>query len=162
MWSLQQLSRCNSWPGLEQLTRRQHHEAFHLELQRNNSSDYCRKDFLLFENWHEILIVGGSCGSRPSGGINSWSLIRFWSRDAGWQEQSSERTLLPVGLKRWFLFSPVDQPDCSSDPELTSIVRCFCSELSTADWSWRGNELFECNVTLTVGVRRYMLTLAHS
>ena len=41
---------------------------------------------------------------------------------------------------------PVDQPDCSSDPERTSR---FCS----ADWSWRGNGLYFMNVMLQRGDR---------
>ena len=32
------------------------------------------------------------CWSRPSGGINTWSLIRFWSGAAHRQEESSEKT----------------------------------------------------------------------
>ena len=38
----------------------------------------------------------------------------------------------------WFIFTPVDQPDCSSDPELRSR---FCS----ADWSYNIKQ-FESNV----------------
>ena len=45
-------------------------------------------------------------------------------------------------LKRWFLFTPVYQPDCSSDPEVTSIVGCFCCAMLTFDGSWRGNVLY--------------------
>ena len=41
-----------------------------------------------------------------------------------------------------FIFTPVYQPDCSSDPQ-----RCLCSVMSTADWSRRGNVLYDCNVT---------------
>ena len=52
-----------------------------------------------------------------------------------------------------FLLTPADQPDCSSYLEVTSIIGCFCSVLSTADWSWRGNVLYFMNVTLQRGER---------
>ena len=41
------------------------------------------------------------------------------------------------------ILTPVDQPDCSTDPDLTSTVGWFCSVLLTADWSWRGNGLMD-------------------
>ena len=47
-----------------------------------------------------------------------------------------------------FILTPVDQPDCSSDPELTSGFDIFCSVMLTADWSWRGNGHYFMNVML--------------
>ena len=65
---------------------------------------------------------------------NSWSLLRFCSDPTG------------AELRDDFIFTPVDQPDCSSDPDRTSR---FCS----ADWSWRGTGLYFMNVTLQRGDR---------
>ena len=70
-------------------------------------------------NWKSALEERVRCRSRPPGGVNTQSHIRD--------------QFLTSGLKRWFIFTPVYQPDCSSDPELTSR---FCS----ADWSMRGND----------------------
>ena len=53
--------------------------------------------------------------------VNTQSHIRSCSDPVYQQEESSEITSELLGLKSGFIFTPVYQPDCSSDPQVTSV-----------------------------------------
>ena len=66
----------------------------------------------------------------------------LWRRLSGSDPDESHQILLWPGYvyrreesseTSGFIFTPVYQPDCSSDPQVTSIIRCFWSVKSTGD-----------------------------
>ena len=66
------------------------------------------------------------CSCKSSGGINSQCLIRH--RAIYWLDEGLKVTFYTVGLKRKFIFTPIYQPDCSSDlwrlPPLLCVHEC--------------------------------------
>lgn len=76
---------------------------------------------------------------------DSYSIL-LWSRAIYHCDEWAKISLILLGLKGVFIFTPVYWLDCSS-MEVTSVVRSLCFVMLTCDWCWRGNIVYFMNVT---------------
>ena len=74
--------------------------------------------------------------------IKTWSPFRICSDlELFTNRRKAQRLLEPLGLKSGFIFTPVYQTDCSDQWRRSLFLKCLCSVMLTADWSWRGKVL---------------------
>ena len=83
--------------------------------------------------------------------------ILLWSGAVNWQEMSSEIVTYLLGLKSGFIFTPVDQPDCSSDG---GDLRC--PVLYVTPQREDGEPESSQRHTLDANVARCLISLTHS